>query len=64
MLLWKLLIVMQMFHVQDYYLLWSDFPIMFYYIYTVNFIVAPNPSHIAITGLGSYPFARHYLGNR
>ena len=63
-LLWKLLIVMQMFHVQDYYLLWSDFPIMFYYINIVNFIVGPNPSNITIAGLGSYPFARHYLGNR
>ena len=24
---------------------------------------SPNPSHITIAGLGSYPFARHYLGN-
>ena len=24
----------------------------------------PYPSHISIWGLGSYPFARHYLGNR
>ena len=64
MLLWKLLIVMQMFHIQDFYLLWYAFPNIFYYIYTVNFVVVPNPSHIAIAGLGSYPFARHYLGNR
>ena len=26
--------------------------------------VSPNPVHISIYGLGSYPFARHYLGNR
>ena len=26
--------------------------------------VSPNPAHISIYGLGSYPFARHYLGNR
>ena len=26
--------------------------------------VSPNPAHISICGLGSYPFARHYLGNR
>ena len=26
--------------------------------------VSPNPTHISICGLGSYPFARHYLGNR
>ncbi len=25
---------------------------------------SPNPIHISIYGLGSYPFARHYLGNR
>ena len=25
---------------------------------------SPNPTNIAINGLGSYPFARHYLGNR
>ena len=24
----------------------------------------PNPYYIAVIGLGSYPFARHYLGNR
>ena len=55
---------MQMFHIQDFYLLWFAFPNIFYYIYIFNFVVAPNPSHIAITGLGFYPFARHYLGNR
>ena len=27
-------------------------------------LVSPNPTHISICGLGSYPFARHYLGNR
>ena len=27
-------------------------------------IPCPNPVHISIYGLGSYPFARHYLGNR
>ena len=27
-------------------------------------VVSPNPTHISICGLGSYPFARHYLGNR
>ncbi len=26
--------------------------------------VSPYPAHISIYGLGSYPFARHYLGNR
>ena len=26
--------------------------------------VSPNPAHISRCGLGSYPFARHYLGNR
>ena len=26
--------------------------------------MCPNPVHISIYGLGSYPFARHYLGNR
>ena len=63
-LLWKLLVVMQMFHIQDFYLLWFAFPNKFYYIYIFNFVVVPNPNHIAIIGLGSSPFARHYLGNR
>ena len=63
-LLWKLLVVMQMFHVRDCYPLWFAFPNKFYYIYIFNFVVVPNPNHIAIIGLGSYPFARHYLGNR
>ena len=27
-------------------------------------VMSPNPVHISIYGLGSYPFARHYLGNR
>ena len=55
---------MQMFNIQDFYLLWFAFPNIFYYIYIFNFVVVPNPSDIAMTGLGSYPFARHYLGNR
>ena len=29
-----------------------------------HFFVSPNPAHISICGLGSYLFARHYLGNR
>lgn len=30
----------------------------------VSLDVGPNPKSISQLGLGSYPFARHYLGNR
>ena len=30
----------------------------------ISSLLGPNPNHIATTGLGSYPFAHHYLGNR
>ena len=35
----------------------------FRYAFSVR-ILCPNPVRISTYGLGSYPFARHYLGNR
>ena len=31
---------------------------------SISTLLGPNPSHIATAGLGSFPFAHHYLGNR
>ena len=49
------------FRLQDYHLLWWDFPVFFSYL---NFILyrVLNPS--TSTGLGCSPFARRYLENR
>ena len=51
------------FKVQDSYFLWSNFPVVFPY----NHVCLPRsftPSYISILGLGSFPFAHHYSGNR
>ena len=51
------------FRLRDCYSLWSGFPAGFDYVseYGMGSI---TPSHIAMLGLGSFPFAHHYLGNR
>ena len=53
-----------MFRIQDFYFVSCGFPTIFYYITLFHFSAGPNPYHIAMVGLGSYPFAHHYLGNR
>ena len=52
-----------MFHLQDFHLLWFNFPEEFCYKSTVHIVVL-QPLHCRNnTGLGCSPFARHYLGN-
>ena len=60
----SLLMVITMFRIRDYNPMLCNFPIVFCYITIFHFITGPNPWYITMSGLGSYPFARHYLGNR
>ena len=51
------------FKLRDFYPLSSCFPAMFIYL-VFRFAKVLNPTKITPRGLGSYPFAHHYLGNR
>jgi hypothetical protein len=50
-------------HVQDFHLLWSDFPEMFHFIFTIISLVLQPRQRQNVIGLGYSPFDRHYLGN-
>ena len=51
------------FKLRGFYPLPLCFPAVF--VYLVQYLIwVLNPSKISLAGLGSYPFARHYLGNR
>ena len=55
--------VLNLFHLQDCHLLWSFFPEVFYYKFKVHVVVLQPQNCRNNLGLGSSPFARHYLGN-
>ena len=55
--------VVNRFRVPDYHRLWSNFPEMFYYKFTVHIAVLQPQSCRNKVGLGYSLFARHYLGN-
>jgi hypothetical protein len=42
----------------------AGLPRPFGYVYSLCYWTCPNPSQPKLTGLGSSPFARRYLGNR
>ena len=50
------------FQLLDYHYLRSTFPGVFVYTYIVSMLQSHDPG--VNTGLGSFPFAHHYLGNR
>ena len=50
-------------HVQDFHLLWYDFPDNFHLIYILIASVLQPPDSLDCRGLGYSPFDRHYLGN-
>jgi hypothetical protein len=52
-----------LFRLQDYYLLWWAFPDLFDYNSLDLCELSATPTPVGI-GLGSFPFARRYLGNR
>ncbi len=51
------------FNVRDCHPLWSNFPVVFYYLH-LSIIGSFTLSHITMLSLGSSPFARHYSENR
>ena len=53
----------EQFRLQGFYLLWLRFPALFGYR-SRCVCEGPYPAHIAICGLGSSDFARHYSRNR
>ena len=53
-----------LFRIQDFHFILSSFPTEFCYNTKFHFNAVPNPYRITTISLGSYPFARHYLGNR
>ena len=60
-LLWILLAELS-FHVRGFHSLWQAFPKPFHYNCSIPFAVrTPECTH---SGLGSFPFARRYSGNR
>ena len=60
-LLWILLAELS-FHVRGFHSLWQAFPKPFHYNRSIPFAVrTPECTH---SGLGSFPFARRYSGNR
>ena len=60
-LLWILLCLLR-FHVRGFHPLWLAFPKPFHYPYRITSAVrTPACTH---AGLGSFPFARRYSGNR
>ena len=55
--------VIYLFRIQDYHLLWFNFPEIFCYKY-ISHVAVLQPHHCRNNdGLGCSPFARHYLGN-
>ena len=52
------------FRLRDCYSMLSSFPTQFNYVNTHNHMWVLTPFIKNYNGLGSYPFARHYLGNR
>ena len=55
--------VLGIFHLQDFHLLWSNFPEVFYYIPKVHIVVLQPQNCRNNSGLGQPPFARHYSGD-
>ena len=55
--------VLNLFHLQDFHLLWSNFPEVFYYKFKFHITVLQPQNCRNNFGLGSSLFARHYLGN-
>ena len=52
-----------LFRLRDYYSILSNFPVVF--TYNNQLTLCGSELHLyKYNGLGSYPFARHYLGNR
>ena len=59
----RILTALSSFRLQGFYLVSRMFPHIF--TYNLRYLMwVQNPAHISIYGLGSYPFARHYWGNR
>ena len=56
-------LVVDRFYVQDFHLLWFNFPEEFCYRSKVHIVVLQPLLCRNKTGLGCSPFARHYLGN-
>src|SRR5690625_1253762 len=53
------------FQLQGCYLLWLSFPTHSSNSFLCNsYVKCPTTPVSKLTGLGSFPFARHYLGNR
>ena len=50
-------------HVQDFHLLWYDFPDIFHFIIMLISPVLQPRQRRNVIGLGCSPFDRHYLGN-
>ena len=59
--LW-ILLAFPRFHLQDFHLLWCAFPKHFDYLR--NYLLQSSTPDCTQSGLGSFPFARRYLGNR
>ncbi len=53
----------QSLHVQDFHLLWYDFPDIFHFLLIIFIRVVQPHSRQNGYGLGYSPFDRHYLGN-
>src|SRR5665647_1189209 len=51
------------FRLKDFHPLWLTFPDRFGYQFIVHFTVLQPQACRNNLGLGSFPFARHYLGN-
>ena len=50
-------------HVQDFHLLWYDFPDIFHFILIIIALVLQPRQRQNVIGLGYSPFDRHYWGN-
>ena len=50
------------FHLPDFHRLWYNFPVVSVILHSIMRV--RTPSHITMLGLGSFPFAHHYSGNR
>ena len=55
--------VVNLFCLQDYHLLWFNFPEIFYYKFISHITVLQPPDSLNHRDLGYSPFARHYSGN-